>query len=270
MSQQWKRFFRGIVVLLIVLLAGSACSAAQTDEEPVALLVFDRPPYYVLKEGQPAGGFLLDIALAVFSQAGIPVRAQEVPPGRILATFMARDLRACAVGWLRTPEREAYVRFSLPLYEDKPLGVVVTPEKAREFGSAPTLDTLLAAGLTWGLRRGFSYGQTLDAAFKKYPGQATRLCSDTRRMVRLIAKHRLDAALIAPEELSSVLEAEPDLAEEIRFLPIVDAPSGFDRHRHIICDDSLPPALLDRIDAAIKAFRQSERYRSLTRLRTGH
>ena len=153
-----------------------------------------------------------------------------MPPGRILATFESREIKACAVGWLRTPEREAYARFSLPLYENKALGVVVASETAHELGPAPSLDRLLAAGLTWGMRRGFSYGEVFDAAFKKYPGQNTRLFSDSRLMVRLIAKHRLDATLVCPEELSAQLVAEPELGAAIRFLPIAEAPPGFARH----------------------------------------
>lgn len=259
--------FCGIVVIVALAAARGGVFAAWAGEQPVTLFVFDRPPYYVLHDGQPAGGFLLDIALAVFAQAGIPVEVREMPPERILATFAARDVRACAVGWLRTTERASYARFSLPLYENRPLGVVVTAEKARALGPAPSLDRLLAAGLSWGMRRGFSYGDVFDAAFKKYPGQATRLFSDTRLMVRLIAKHRLDATLVAPEELSTYLAEEPELAEGIRFLPITDAPSGFERH--LMCDTSLPQALLDRIDAAIAVVRGSERYRQLTRFQTG-
>ena len=268
MSRHLLRVFCGIVVLFLFAAVDGACRAAVAGEEPLGLLVFDRPPYYMLHDGRPAGGFLLDIALGVFAQAGIPVTVQEMPPGRILATFESREIKACAVGWLRTPEREAYARFSLPLYENKALGVVVASETAHELGPAPSLDRLLAAGLTWGMRRGFSYGEVFDAAFKKYPGQNTRLFSDSRLMVRLIAKHRLDAALVCPEELSAQLVAEPELGAAIRFLPIAEAPPGF--ARHIMCNASVPPALMDRINAAIRAFRGTDRYQALIRVQTGH
>lgn len=255
------------ITIATLLLLGAWPASLPAGEDPLQLLVFDRPPYYVLEKGQPASGFLLNMAREIFTQAGIPFVTREMPPGRILAMFEVRGIRACGVGWLRTPERETYARFSLPLYVDPPLGVVMPPEKARAVGPAPTLASLLMAGLAWGLRRDFSYGQSADDAFRDHPGQNIRLFGDTRTMLRLIAMHRLDAVLLSPEELSVHLAEEPELVEAIRFLPIADAPPGFSRH--IMCDLSVPASLMDRIDAAIIAFRSTDRYREIVRSLSG-
>ncbi|MGD9609313.1 MAG: substrate-binding periplasmic protein [Desulfovibrionaceae bacterium] len=242
--------------------------SAHAGEQPVALLVFDRPPYYALENGQPAGGFVLDITLTVFEQAGIPVVVREMPPNRILAHIETHPNGSCAVGWLRTPEREVSARFSLPLYVDQPLGVVTTPEKARELGPSPRLKDLLAADLVWGARQGFSYGPVLDKILQKIPAQRRSFFSDTRAMLRLVAQHRLDAMLIGPEELSAQLRADPALRNAIRFLPIADAPPGFSRH--IMCDLAVDRDVMARLDAAIQEFRETERYRLLTRFHPGH
>ena len=37
-----------------------------------------------------------------------------------------------------------------------------------------------------------------------------------------------------------------------------------------MCNASVPPALMDRINAAILVFRGTDRYRALIRLQTGH
>lgn len=265
----WR--FRAVVRLgawgLALWLAGLGGTVARAGEAPLPLLVFDRAPYYLLVNGRPAGGFLLDIGLAVFEQAGVAVEVREMPPGRILATFESRDIRACGVGWLRTPEREAHARFSLPLYVDSPLGVVVRPETARGLGDNPRLGALLDAGLTWGLRQGFSHGPPFDQALAKLSANHIRHFADTRAMLRLVALGRLDAVLIGPEELSTHLAAEPSLAAELRFLPISDAPPGL--ARHIMCGRGVPAELMVRLDAAIIAFRQASRYRHLTRFPTG-
>ena len=260
----WRATWRLCLGLVCL---GLACPAGAV-EPPLTLLVFDRPPYYVLDHGQPAGGILLNISLAVFEQAGIAVAVREMPPGRILATLESREVRACAVGWLRTPEREAHARFSLPLYEDQPLGVVIHPDKARQLAASPSLAELAAADLTWGMRQGFSYGQTMDAVFAQVPGTRIRHFPDTRAMLHLVARGRLDAIPIGPEELSVHLDAEPALAQGLRFLTISDAPAGI--VRHLMCGQAVSPAVMARLDAAIMAVRDSARYRQLIRLRAGH
>jgi uncharacterized protein (TIGR02285 family) len=256
------------VLWLLGSIAFVGVHGVMAEESPLPLLVFDRPPYYVLERGRPAGGFVLDIAMAVFAQAGIPVTVQDLPPGRILALFESRAVRACAVGWFQTAQRAAHARFSLPLYTDQPLGVVVRPDTAQALGEAPSLAELLSADLNWGLRQGFSHGPVIDAAFGQARGVRFKHFADTRAMLRLLALGRLDAVLLGPEELSTHLDAEPDLAGRLRFVTIRDAPPGLDRY--LMCGRAVPAQLMARIDAAIMDFRLTHHYRQLTHLRLSH
>lgn len=253
--------FRAICIAIFILLfslIGQGVVLGRAGEHPVTLFVFDRPPYYELQNGKPAGGFLLDMALDIFEIAGIPVDIQEMPATRILATFEAREISACGVGWLRLPEREAFAHFSLPFYINKPLGVVVRRKTARRLGPNPSLDTLLCADLAWGHRQHYSHGKILDAALHaRHDLRVTRF-TDLPPILRLIALGRLDATLLAPEEFAAQTASRPDLAANLVLLPIADAPPGFPRH--IMCDAGMDPALMDRINAAITTYRQSERY----------
>jgi uncharacterized protein (TIGR02285 family) len=251
------------LALLVAAVALSRPCSSPAGEDPLVLFVFDRPPYYQLQNGKPADGFLLDMAQDILNQAGIPFEVREMPPSRVLATFEAREIRACALGWIRTPDRESFARFSQPIYTNKPLGVVVGREKSQSLGPSPLLEDLFAADLAWGLRQDFSHGRMLDEAFRAHPKLRLGLFSDLRTILRLIAKGRLDATLLSSEELSTHLAAEPALAAALRLLPIADGPPGFTRH--LMCDHSVNPALLARIDAAIEAYRQTDRYRELAR-----
>ena len=47
MSRHLRRVFCGIVVLFLFAAVDGACMAAVAGEEPLGLLVFDRPPYYM-------------------------------------------------------------------------------------------------------------------------------------------------------------------------------------------------------------------------------
>ncbi len=248
-----KRLLRVVIASLVGMLLPAllAPHAARGETQAtLPLLVFNRPPYYIVRDGRPAGGFLLEAALTVLQQAGISVRVRETPPSRILAALRATEADACAVGWVRIPEREAFAWFSLPLYHNLPLGVAVGGPRQTAAESLRLAD-MGAKGWNWGLRLGFSYGPVLDAALAAIPDQRAHRFSDTAHMLRLLAKGRLDAVLIEPEEFAWILDQEPVLAAQVRLLPLDDAPPG--PSRHIMCGPAVPQALRDRIDAAIAA-----------------
>lgn len=251
--------------LLRAVLAAFACFAAALAttsglaQEPLPLLVFDRPPYYQLQHGQPSGGFLLTTALTVFDQASIPVVVREMPPGRVVAMLRDGPSRACAVGWYKTTEREAFARFSHPLYRNQPTAVAMRATLPPPQARSPFLADLLAAGWLWGLREGFSYGAEYDQTLAEYP--TAKRFADTAHMVELLAKDRLDAILVEPEELAWVLAAKPALRKHVRVVRLADSPLG--GKRHIMCGLGVSPEEMARLDAAIETFRATPQYQGL-------
>jgi|GEM_PF-657484 len=245
----------------LAMAAWANAGQAPSPDFSVTLLVFNRPPYYLLDHGRPAGGFLLDIALAAFERAGIAVEVKEMPPNRILAAVKDHEAPVCSVGWLATSERETAARFSSPFYQNKPIGVVVNAQSPLPSGQPATLDDLLQKNATWGLHEGFSYGEDIDKKFRRQPASALKRFSDARHMVRLVALNRLDAVPIEPEELAWMQHEEPALAGSLRFVPLADAPSGI--MRRIMCHTAVPQTVMDRLDAAIAGYRETDDYRRL-------
>ena len=96
----------------------------------------------------------------------------------------------------------------------------------------------------------------------KHPPKHVTLFSDTPHMVELLAWGRLDAILIDPEELAWTLAGHPDLRQHIRLVPLADAPAG--AQRSIMCSPGVTPETMARLDAAIRDFVGTERYRELT------
>lgn len=257
-----KCLLRAVCASLATMVLAALCATNAVwagAEAPLPLLIFNRPPYYSLQDGKPAGGFLLDIALAVLDRAGIVPAVREMPPSRILMAIRTTDADACAVGWVKTPEREKAVWFSLPLYHNAALGVAVATTRTRHIPDALRLGDLQKSEWNWGLRLGFSYGQAIDAAFAAVPEDRVRRFSDTAQMLRLLVRGRVDALLIEPEELAWLLDREPGLAGKVRLLPLADAPPG--ATRHIMCGPAVDPAVLKRIDTAIAAYLETEAVR---------
>lgn len=258
-----RRLLRvSLIALAALAFLSPATSLTAQETAPLTLLVFHRPPYYLLKDGKAAGGFLLTAALIVFERAGIPVTVREMPPGRIIATLADAKTRACAVGWIKTPQREAIARVSLPLYKSQALAVAVGSARSIPTEPPPTLDNLLQTERIWGLREGFSYGKEADQALLQYPANRVKRFSDTLHMVTLLAQGRLDALLIDPEELSWIVASHPDLGPKIRLIPVAGVPPGAERH--ILCSQAVSPEIMARLDTAIRDFVPTQQYRELT------
>lgn len=242
--------FRGVCAALVAVTCCRAIASAG-DGPPLTLLVFDRPPYYLLDGGRPAGGFLLVNAMAVLDRAGLAYVVREMPPGRVLSTLAALDVDACAVGWLETPERRDFARFSAPIYRNKPLIAALGATSAACPQNA-ALAGLLAAKDHWGLRNGFSYGPRADALLATVPEERLHRFSDPELLLPLLAKGRLDAVLMEPEEFSWRMARDAALARTVRACPLADACEGVTRH--IMCDMTVPPETMARIDAAVGDF----------------
>jgi polar amino acid transport system substrate-binding protein len=98
--------------------------------EVLTVSYLDRPPYYYTdKDGNPSG-FLVELAREVFRDAGIEVAWKELPPNRVMYERRKKRASHCSIGWFRTQEREAYAKFSIPVYQDKPLVIMTTRENA--------------------------------------------------------------------------------------------------------------------------------------------
>ncbi len=242
--------FRAVCASLLWAFFQAPLLAAADETASLTLFVFDRPPYYRLRDGHPAGGFLLDLSLAVLDRSAVPYAVRELPAPRVTDTFEKQDVAACATGWFMTPQRQAFARFSAPLYQDKPLVAAMGAT-----GACPdktTLDRLLVEKHRWGLRRGFSYGQDFDAKLAALPDGRVHRFTESASMLELVAKGRLDAVLIEPEEFSWLVGQHPEYAARLRTCALSDVRPG--NSRHIMCDAAVSPAILARIDAAIGEF----------------
>lgn len=236
------------LLVLWALLAVPAAQA-QAQEIPLAILVFHRPPYYVVENGR-FGGFLLDYTRRVMETAGIPAAFEEAPPQRIIKTLEDRDRLACAVGWFKTSAREAYAVFSEPIYIGRPMGAVVRTKDLDGLPRPATAEALLASGLRLGLRHGFSYGDWLDAAMTAHRVSVDRSVAENDQLLEMLARGRIDYTFIGPEEYDWLTAATPGLRSDTRFVPLSGSPP--DTPRHIMCSKSLAPERMARINAAIR------------------
>lgn len=236
----------------LVLWALLTALAAQAQEVPLTILVFHRPPYYVVEDGSRFSGFLVDYTRKVMHAANIPFVFEEAPPQRVIKTMEDGEHLACAVGWFKTTQREAYASFSDPIYIGSPTGVAVRGSDRAKLPKNLTADALLSSGLRLGLRHGFSYGEWLDAKVAAHRMPIDRSVAENDQLLEMIVRSRIDYTFIGPEEYDWLTATNPDLRRDIRFIPLAGSPP--DNPRHIMCSKSLAPERIARINAAIQSL----------------
>lgn len=236
---------------LLVLLCGLIlfCPARSGSAEPLDIFYFEYPPYYRQLENQEASGIIVDIARRVFAAAGVEPKFSFMPAKRILHEIQSGRPGA-SLGWFKTPEREQFALFSLPVYVNRPVGVFFLREDEEKFRPFSTLEGVLDSGqFVLGRVQGFSEGPHLDAMLGKYKDKTVQVAADSVRLLRMLESRRCDFMLVPPEETDVLLEAAKAPREKFMLRAMSDIPQG--NLRYIMYSRTVPQALIQRIDQAI-------------------
>jgi polar amino acid transport system substrate-binding protein len=219
--------------------------------QPLDTFYIEYPPYYhTLPDGRTAGLFA-DLTRKVFARADVEARFVSVPAQRILDEMRHGDTPLASLGWFKTPEREALVRFSRPLYVNQPVGVFFLRAKEEKFRRYTTLESLLQnRELSLGRVGGLSDGAYLDALLARHPDNVVEVAADSVRLLQMLKADRFDYLLLPPEEIETLLQAADMPAQDFVLQPMTDIPHG--NARHIIYSKSVDERLIKRIDQAIE------------------
>jgi len=231
-------------------LAGLAllwAAAAQADPA-FTLYYHERPPYSAKQADGSVRGFLADIADKAMKAAGIAYRWEDLPSARQLEVIKRNNAPACALGWFKRPDREAFAKFTLPIYHDLPTIVVARSDDAR-FSDTPTLDALFQdKSLLLLTKTGYSYGAEIDAKIQSEAPNLRRDPSDNHTMLVMVGRKRVDYMIMAEEEAKDLL-VDPELKQSVAVYHLGDAPPG--ELRYLMCSRSVPDDVIARINKAI-------------------
>ncbi|KQT60118.1 hypothetical protein ASG52_18540 [Methylobacterium sp. Leaf456] len=238
-----------------------AAGGARAEEAP-AWAVYDAPPFMIAEgEDREAGIFdrirhLLDARLS-----GGPARTLRGPFPRVVSA-LKDGTEICFVGGIRTPEREAFAVFSLPVAMFYPLRIVVhAPERARFEARGPlSLPALLAdRSLRTSFLRDRTQGPEIDALVRA-SGPPT-VHSEFREAFRMLLADRLDYLV----EYSAIAAYQANILgqpEGVAALPFAEAPAPL--LSRVMCPNTeWGRARIARIDAILRAERSSPAYRAI-------
>lgn len=174
-----------------------------------------------------------------------------MPPKRILAEIEDNRHVACSVGWFKTPEREKSARFTLPVYQDRPIAVLITRLNKARFENLTTLEELFSdRSLKLGVISSFSYGDYIDKLIEDFSPETERVTADQSHLIKMLYAGRIKYMLIAPEEMEALVNSANLSTDLFDTVSLSDVPSG--NIRYIMCSRCVGQDLIRRINLSIK------------------
>jgi len=207
----------------------------------------ERPPYYVGKNNGVVGGIVGERATQALSSAGIPYFFRRIPATRQLKMIERNLRKTCALGWFKNPAREAFAKFSKPIYRDKPMVMLVRRNEPKTADKTSLLQLAESPDLRMGVKLGYSYGAIIDRMIDRLKPHVVIASQDNAGMMRMLLGKRFDYVFVAAEEAPGILER---VGKAIISVTLSDAPPG--NRRYIICTKRVGDDLMGRLNRAIK------------------
>lgn len=208
----------------------------------------ERRPYYVNYQGE-VHGLVADPVKKAFEYADIPATWQETPAKRQLSLIRKNEERSCAVGWFKTPYRESFAQYSLPVYRDNPL-IAITRVDNNVFSATEDVEQLFANGnLRLLIKEGYSYGTYIDQLINKLTPWQIATTGDNLSILKMIESHRADYCFMTEEEAHDILLFSGLTKSKFKTVRLSDVPLG--NKRYVICTKKVEPEILDRLNQAI-------------------
>lgn len=219
--------------------------------EAVVIHYHRRPPFY-MNDGGRVHGLVIDPIARAFREAGIPHIWRETPAKRLLEIIAAGEDLSCGAGWFKTPEREVFARYTLPIYRDKPFVAVFRAGEDILPEGPLLLDQLLKEWrLTLLVKEGYSYGPFIDGRMQALSPRQIRTTADNRDILRMIGHYRADYTFLSEEEAADLLSSPEVGGDRFTVVRLADVPGGGERH--IMCSKKVGEGTIARLDAAIAA-----------------
>lgn len=243
----FKGYTRQLFILLCSMLLGPVALAQSA--ESITLHYSEREPYQYTDENGVPAGLLITPTVKIITKAGIPVTWISEPFNRNLMAIQANDGNDCSIGWFKTPERESFAQFTLPIRRDQPqIGMARADFTVPAGVSAKQLlgnpDTRLL------LKQSFAYGDYLDSLISQMSGQnVQRVSVEIPNLLMMVRANRANLVLLSSEE-AEYYAGLPDFPiQDFQMIRFADALAG--EYRYLMCSKWVSPALMQRLNQAI-------------------
>ena len=241
--------------VLLLLVSCQVVFAAAAGAETMTISYFERPPYYyTAKNGRPEG-FLLNKVVGIMEQAEVEARLLSLTPNQILYVVRHAVSPHCSIGWFKNSQREEFAKFSRPIYQDKPVLLLIRKSGQERIGKDHTLAAIFAnSSLIFARNIHYSYGDYIDGLLREKEPESYLTVKGQASLIQAIAADDRKYILVAPEEAATLIRRASYRQEDFALVPLADVPVG--NKRYLMCSQSVSDELLERINQAIDRTNQ--------------
>lgn len=241
-----------LLISCIVFIFLTSC-AHKSYAKTLRVEYIEYPPYYFTCEGRPSG-LLLDLTEKVMKKAGVNCKYISMPSKRILYRIR-NGHQIASIGWFKTAARENFAKFSIPIYQNKPIGILFRKKDERKFKDYNTLrDILQKTSLKVGLISGHSEGKYIDSLISGSPANTSYISGKQEQLVKMLKAGRFDFCLLAPEEVRMIIEKCGCIPDRYIFRSLDDIPVG--NKRYLMFSKNVSDETIGRINKAINEVRE--------------
>lgn len=251
--------FIGSLILCMFFFPSFVLSAeVEADQWPLTIYYLEFPPYYYTNANQEPDGFLLKEADIILRKAGIRPEYRAMPAKRIMQEMHSLKPLG-SIGWFRTPRREGFAKFSLPIYRNQPLQIIYLKKHGPLFQEHDSLQDLLGDDrLILGLLEGYSYGTEIDLLIRRVQPPTRIVVGGYPQLVRMLAVERFTYIIVAPEEINVLIQKNHLTSNLFARKELSDVPAG--NYRHLMFSKGVSDKLVDQVDRVINGFCKAKQY----------
>jgi len=245
------------------------CSQLSPAADSITWMEVNMPPYMIQRGPFQGKGYGDQVQRLI--QAQLPEYTHHRLYTNVTRHFdmFRRGDKVCSIGLYRTPEREAFLSFSIPSLLTMPPVLIVRADKLQQLGlsNSCSLGQLLQdEKFRLGFSKDRSYGKQLDLELRKYAarGNLTRFTGQElgENYYKMLMLDRLDGLLGLPEEAVYLAE-KMGIRNQITTLMLQENQKNYEQW---LCAIACPKnqwgqEVIHKINAVLVNIRASAPYR---------
>nr|QIV52837.1 hypothetical protein [uncultured bacterium] len=223
-------------------------TVSQPTGDAITIHYHERVPYYVTG---PNGvyGLCATPARLAFENAGIPYRWQKTPAKRQIGVLKENKEKECILGWFKNSDRETFAKFSLPIYQDKPLIAIARSDNSAIESGQNLKNTLSNPSLVLLKKDGYSYGRFVDEMIARFKPKHMATTSELMGMLQMVHSGRADYFFIAEGGADGLIASSDLPNSDFQYIRFSDMPEG--NKRYILFSKKVEDRIIEKINSAL-------------------
>ena len=227
------------------------------------------PPVHHIEEGIGQGEGISDNIIRLMMEKINDIDQELlIQPGNKMMLSLATKKNVCNPSFKKTPQREAFLHYSIPSVFMPNHGIAIRKKDIDKFGDPPVSikKIMQNSKLRLGASIARSYGKKVDDIIKLHKGNMAlgflsfNKDNSYRRLITLLAEGQVDYILGYPLEFSYI-EQQLGINDQILFLPIQETkPYSM---TYVVCSKTKQgKKFIEKVNSVLMKERPTESYRS--------